>query len=254
MDAGVTAKPRGRTSYDVSRGVPHVWLVDVGTPAFLEWGRGPDLVADGLVSEEDDQRASSFLDPEAGDRLRARRVILRKVLGRYLGCAPADVGIVTAPGGKPVLLPGTPGSATHAFSVGHSGDLYAIAVGRCSSLGLDIERRRTVGRATAIAERWFGREEASYLQSLDEEALDLAFMELWTDKEALAKRHGAGLRLMHGQADAPEVHSELDVSRERAAARLLRIQPGDGYVGAIASSDPLDDVDFVREGDSRWII
>lgn len=252
--ADVTNGARDGASYDVSPGVPHVWLVDVGSPTFLELGRRPNLVTDGLVSEEDDQRASSFLDSEAGDRLRARRVILRMILGRYLACAPTDVGVVTAPGGKPVLLPGTAGAATHAFSVGHSGDLYAIAVGRCSSLGLDIERLRSVGRATSIAERWFGPEEASSLQSLTGEALDLAFMELWTDKEALAKRHGAGLRLMHGQADVPEVHSELDVGRERAAARLLRIHPGSGYVGAIASSEPLAGVDLVNEGDPRWII
>ena len=59
---------------------------------------------------------------------------------------------------------------------------------------------------------------------------------------------------MHGQADIPEVHSELDVDRERGAARLLRIDPGEGYVGAIASSEALSDVDIIREGDPRWII
>ena len=244
----------GASSYDVAPGSPHVWLVRVESPHFLALGEQPDLVAQGLVSAEDEARAAGFLDPGAGTRLRARRVILRMILARYLKCEPAEVGIVTAPGGKPVLLPGSPGSATHAFSVGHSGDLYSVAVGRCSSLGLDIERLRSVGRATAIADRWFGREEAARLQALEGEALELAFMELWTDKEALAKRHGAGLRLMHGQAESPDVHSELDVDRERAADRLLRIQPGEGYVGAIASSEPLVDVDLVTEGDPRWII
>ena len=99
-----------------------------------------------------------------------------------------------------------------------------------------------------------GRAEAARLESLDGETLDLAFMELWTDKEALAKRHGAGLRLMHGQADAEHVHSELDVDRERAAERLRRIHPGEGYVGAVASSEAVTQVDIVREGDPRWII
>ncbi len=241
-------------SYDVEPGSPHVWLIPFDSAAFLELGARPDLVAEGLVSPEDEARAAAFLDPAGGTRLRARRVILRMILGRYLGCGPADVGMVTAPGGKPVLLPGSPGSSTHAFSVGHSGDLYAVAIGRCSSLGLDIERLRSVGRASAIADRWFGREEAAGLQSLEGHDLDMAFMELWTDKEALAKRHGAGLRLMHGQADASEVHSELDVERERDAGRLLRWHPEEGYVGAIASSEPLSGVDVVKEGDARWII
>lgn len=250
MTLGVDSGP----SFDVEAGSPHLWLVQIESPAFLALGARSGLVADGLVSPEDEARAAGFLDPVAGTRLRARRVILRMILGRYLGCEPAEVGIVTAPGGKPVLLPDSPGASTHAFSVGHSGDLYAVAIGRGSSLGLDIERLRSVGRATAIADRWFGREEAARLQPLNGEELDLAFMELWTDKEALAKRHGAGLRLMHGQADAPEVHSELDVERERNAGRLLRLHPADGYVGAMASSDPLSGIDLVEEGDLRWII
>lgn len=241
-------------SYDVEPGSPHVWLVQVESPAFLELGTRSDLVAEGLVSPEDEARAASFLDPAGGTKLRARRVILRIILGRYLECGAAEVGIVTAPGGKPVLLPRSPGSSTHAFSVGHSGDLYAVAIGRCSSLGLDIEHLRSVPRAIAIADRWFGRAEAARLQSLDGDELDRVFMELWTDKEALAKRHGAGLRLMHGQGDTPEVHSELDVERERSEGRLVRLLTPDRYVGAVASSEPLSSIDIVNEGDPRWII
>ena len=244
----------GTPFFDVEPGIPHVWLIYTGEPAFLALGEQPNLVEEGLISVEDEGRAADFLDASAGIRLRARRVLLRMILARYLGCAPDEVGIITAPGGKPVLLPDSPGSATYAFSACHSGELYAVAVGRCTSLGLDVERLRSVGRANAIAQRWFGRNEAARIRSLEGEALDLAFMELWTDKEALAKRHGAGLRLMHGQADAPEVHSELDVERERTAGRLLRIHPGAGYVGAIASSGPLTDVETVTKGDPRWII
>ena len=241
-------------SYDIDPGSPHVWLVQVESPAFLDLGARSDLVAEGLVSAEDEARAAGFLDATSGTKLRARRVILRMILGQYLECGAADVGIVTAPGGKPVLLPRSLGSSTYAFSVGHSGDLYAVAIGRCSSLGLDIEHLRSVPRAIAIADRWFGRDEAARLQSLDGDELDRAFMELWTDKEALAKRHGAGLRLMHGQADAPEVHSELDVERERNQSRLVRLLTEDRYVGAVASSEPLSDIDVVKEGDPRWII
>lgn len=241
-------------SYDVEAGAPHVWLVDVDSPDFLALGDREGLVAEGLLSAADEARAGGILDPEAGRRLRARRVMLRMILGRYVGCRPAEVGIVTAPGGKPVLLPGSPGASTFAFSVGHSGDLYSVAVGRCSSLGLDIERIRSVARAEAIANRWFGPREADALSGLEGEELDLAFMELWTDKEALAKRHGAGLRLMHGQSAAEEVHDELDVAREREAGTLVRLRPREGYVGAIAGSRPLDSVDMVAEGDPRWII
>ena len=59
---------------------------------------------------------------------------------------------------------------------------------------------------------------------------------------------------VRAQADAEHVHSELDVDRERAAERLRRIHPGEGYVGAVASSEAVTQVDIVREGDPRWII
>ena len=241
-------------SCDVEPNVVHVWLINIGSHSVLESVSRPDLQVAGIVSEEDEARAASFLDPAEGDRLRTRRKVLRIILAKYVACEPADVGIVTAPGGKPVIVPGSAGSSTHAFSVSHSSDLYAVAVGRGSSLGVDVERIRPLNRSVDIANRWFGPDEAAGLHSLNGEEGDLAFMELWTAKEALAKRHGAGLRLMHGQRDADRVRSELDVAQERDVGRLMMISPQDGYVGAVASSESLSSVEILREGDPRWII
>lgn len=229
-----------------------MWVVDVDAPEFLALGEAEDMAP--LVSEADEARASAMLDPAAGTRLRARRVFLRLILARYVARAPSDVHIVTAPGGKPVLLPRPPGASTVAFSVGHSGSLYVVAVASCSSLGVDVERLRPVQRAAAIAERWFGPDESNRLAGLDGDDMDRAFMELWTAKEALAKRHGAGLRLMKGQGAAPDVHRELDVERERRRRRLARLALPSGYCGALASTDEVTTVDVISEGDIRWII
>ena len=118
-----------------------------------------------------------------------------------------------------------------------------MAVGRGSSLGVDVERIRPLNRSVDIANRWFGPDEAAGLRSLNGEEGDLAPAESLTAKEALAKRHGAGLRLMHGQRDADRVRSELDVAQERDVGRLVMISPQDGYVGAaVASSESLSDV------------
>jgi hypothetical protein len=134
-----------------------------------------------------------------------------------------------------------------AFSVAHSGDLYGIAVGRVGSLGLDLERLRDVSRATAIAERWFGQAEARHLAGLGADDLQREFMRLWTGKEALAKCHGAGLRLMTGG----EV--ELDVEAAVRSGRLRPFPPGDGYVGAVASTEIIDDIEVVRPDAEAWI-
>jgi 4'-phosphopantetheinyl transferase len=234
---------------------PCVWLLDVTAPGFL------DLAERGLASREEQERAASLRDSAAGRRLIARRTALRLVLGRYLERDPSDVRIVTAPGGKPVLVPdsrdaspgkGAGGTGSRpprslAFSVAHSGDLYGIAVGRVGSLGLDVERLRDVSRATAIAQRWFGQAEARHLAGLGAEELQHEFMRLWTGKEALAKCHGAGLRLMTGG------EIELDVDTAVRSGRLRPFPPADGYVGAVASTEIIGDIEVVRPDSEAWI-
>ena len=179
----------------------------------------------------------------------ARRSALRLLLARYVGLPPQALKIVTAPGGKPVLLPARESlMKTCAFSVCHSGDLYCVAVGSEESLGLDVERIREVSRAREIAARWFGPGEADRFSGLDGDDLMLEFMRMWTAKEALAKRHGAGLRLMRGD------DVELDVDANAEWGRLRHFPPGDGYVGAIAATVPIEDVHIrCPEGDF-WTI
>jgi phosphopantetheinyl transferase len=230
-------------------------MIDVTDPAFTGLA-GRDLVREGLASEADGRRAAAFTNPAAGASLLARRAALRIVLAGYLECAPVDVRLVTAPGGKPVLLPlvGDRESPTVALSVGHSGDMYCIAVCASDSVGCDVERLREIPRARAIATRWFGADEAARLDSIPKSELVSAFMELWTGKDALAKRHGAGLRLMKGQGDDAEVREELDVRRERAARRLRSFAPAIGYAGAVASSEAIEDVEIHRPTEDAWII
>lgn len=225
-------------------GALHVWVLDVTAPWLDE------LADSGVASERDRTRAAALTDRAMARALLARRAALRIVLGRYLDRDPASVDVVVAPGGKPVLLP-PPDPArgrTLAFSVGHSGDLYGIAVSTSASVGFDVERRRTVARAEAIARRWFGNDEARSLGDLEGDELDVAFMRLWTAKEALAKRHGAGLRLMMTGDGA-----ELDTRAARAEGRLRSFTPRPGYHAAVASTDAVDEIVVVRpEGDS-WI-
>lgn len=220
---------------------PRVWVLDTTEPRF-------DLLADaGLVSKEERDRAEILSVALVARQQIARRTAVRLVLGRYHSCDPAELQIVTAPGGKPVLLPAEPLGSTVAFSTGHSGDLFCIAVGTATSLGLDLELLRRVTRTQAIADRWFGDAEGAFLRECSEDDADAEFMRLWTAKEALAKRHGAGLRLMRGR------EGELDIEAAAARRMLHFFSPQVGYAAALASSDVIDDVDVVRTGEDVWI-
>ena len=222
---------------------PHVWLFDIRTPEFQA------LADTDFTSASERKRAARSADAGMERAVIARRSALRLLLARYVGRPPQTLKIVTAPGGKPVLVP-TPDSVmkTVAFSVCHSGDLYCVAVGSEQSLGLDVERIREVSRARAIAERWFGPGEADRLSGLAGDEVMVEFMRIWTAKEALAKRHGAGLRLMRGD------DVELDVDANAGKGRLRHFSPGDGYVGAIAATGPIEGVHIRCPEDDFWTI
>jgi 4'-phosphopantetheinyl transferase len=219
---------------------PRVWLIDTVAEWFVELGDAD------VTSDAERKRAGALAEDSARRRLLARRSALRYALASRLGIAPADVPIVTAPGGKPVLLPGDRAGPALSFSVAHSGELYAIAIAPVASLGLDVERIRSVPRARSIAARWFGPREARRLDELEGDDLVAEFMKFWTGKEALAKRHGAGLRLMRGE------DAELDLEPCAGSGRLRFFEPRDGYAGAIASTEVIDELEVVRPDSNPW--
>ena len=248
----MTEEPAVGAGLPVAPGRPHVWSFDVTA----EWF---DALADSrIVSREESDRAAALTNADAARRLLARRTALRLLLADYAVVQPQDVRIVTAPGGKPVLIPavhasseGSAHRAPLAFSVAHSGDLYCVAIGSVASLGLDVERHRHVARARAIASRWFGPREAERLADLDEVRLDAEFIRLWTGKEALAKRHGAGLRLMVGGARDGDV-GELDVDGALREGRLHYFTVSEGYTAALASTLSIEGIEVERPEESPW--
>ncbi|MEM7416265.1 MAG: 4'-phosphopantetheinyl transferase superfamily protein [Gemmatimonadota bacterium] len=216
----------------------HVWLVDLEDEGALA------LADSGLPDELDHRRAASINDPEAARRLLARRAAVKAVAAEALSEDPGDFRIVRAPGGKPVIVSKT--SKAPALSVAHAGRLLSVAVSTAVSIGVDVERVRPVHRARQIARKWFDAREAQELEGVDEHARTDAFFRMWTAKEALAKRHGAGLRLMRGQK------RELDVREAIATGTLRYFDVSPGYVAAVASTDTVGEIRVVQPEMRRW--
>jgi len=233
--------PSGAGRHDrIEPARPRVWIFDTTHQWFDE------LADSGLASEEERARSAAITHAPAARKLLARRSALRVLLAGYLSCEAKEVRVVTAPGGKPVLVPGSPYERSVAFSAGHSGDLYCVAPSESASVGLDVERLRSVTRARSIATRWFSASESAMLQDVPDDRVEVEFMRLWTCKEALAKRHGAGLRLMRGD------EGELDVQAELSVRRLHRFNPRDGYFAAVANTDIVNAVDIIEAGEDLW--
>ncbi len=119
------------------------------------------------------------------------RTPLLSVLAAYLGTGAEQIALTAGEHGRPAL------ALAHDQSLGfnwsHSGSHALIAIGRHVAPGIDIERLRGRPRALAIAERFFSAGEVAGLAGLPPAERTLAFLELWTAKEAVLKALGRGI-------------------------------------------------------------
>jgi 4'-phosphopantetheinyl transferase len=157
----------------------HVWTASLS---------GQDTPAT-ILDPEERRRAGSFLRPRSRADFVRGRTILRQVLARYLSRDPASLIFTHGPHGKPALADG----ADLRFNASHSGSCLVIAVRRVQAIGVDVERRRDLPNAGALARRFFTRKEASQIEALAAERRAEGFRALWTLKEAIVKAEGEAL-------------------------------------------------------------
>ncbi len=115
----------------------------------------------------------------------AVELLLRKVLVSYFNINESDIVIEKTPEGKPFLK----GDRGLFISLSHCDGLVAVAVSDCE-VGVDAECVRNID--SKIAKRFFTESEQEYVFKTDDATTD-RFFEVWTRKEAMAKKRGVGL-------------------------------------------------------------
>jgi 4'-phosphopantetheinyl transferase len=172
----------GGTNKSHSAGPVSLWWapVDVSTTALRE------LAA--CLSSEERQRADRFRRPIDRGRFLATRGRLRHLLARQLGCAPAEITIVTGEYGKPRLA-----CSELSFSVARTGGIALYATSWTIEVGVDIEAIRVTADVDGIAARFMSPAEQRALASLPPEQHLAASFQCWTRKEAFVKGIGTGL-------------------------------------------------------------
>jgi phosphopantetheinyl transferase len=116
----------------------HIWRAGLDDPG---WPGPAELPAD------ERERAGRFLREQVTRRWVASRWALRRVLGEYLGVAPAAVRLEIGEHGKPRLA----GGAGPRFNLSHSEGLALVAVAE-REVGVDVERIRPKRPADFYAE------------------------------------------------------------------------------------------------------
>ena len=194
-----------------------------------------------LLSADETDRASRFRFPRDRRRFVTGRASLRLILGACLGERPERVAFTYGERGKPALGARFKGAAL-SFNVSHSEDLGLVAVARGREVGVDVERRRPLRDAAAIAERFFSTREREELLALPEAEREAAFFAGWARKEAFIKATGEGLaRPLDGftvslRAGEPaRLTAVVDDPDEAARWSLVSLDPAPEFSAALVT-------------------
>jgi len=212
----------------------HVWRADLDVPR--------DLLGqhERILAPDERERISRLRADADRRRATASRGLLRHILAGYAGEQAAELSFTYGPAGKPELSRTVDGEPLH-FNTAHSGDLLLVAVGRVSSLGIDVEQVRPIVRWERVARRAFSQEERLQVEALPPEERSEAFITCWTRKEACVKAVGEGVWSAFSRFEvsvAPGEPADVrSVDGERAAGAdwsLYHLEPAPGFVGALA--------------------
>jgi 4'-phosphopantetheinyl transferase len=166
----------------------HVWRI----PLELHAARGGEF--SDVLTPLEQARAARFVREEDRRRFQIGRAATRRILGRYLGVPPAQVGIDPDSRGKPQLDATSVPQDRHVhFNISHSGDWILVAFARAFPVGIDIESVRAAGTTEDLIEYLMSAGERRSLDTLPKEQRPAAFLQCWTSKEAFLKGVGVGL-------------------------------------------------------------
>src|SRR5690349_12208663 len=127
-----------------------VWLVD---PAHAR-ERGLVSRYPALLSPAETAHYEGLRVERVRERYLVSRALVRTVLPRRLGVAPADVVLRTRSHGRPELA--APGDRRRLdFNLSHTDGLIVLAVTDGTPIGVDVERTDRDVDAVVLAERYF---------------------------------------------------------------------------------------------------
>ena len=194
-----------------------VWLLDATTAAdcaavFRSW-----------LSQSEERRFLAFGRMQRRNQFLMGRGLLRLALADLLGRPARSIVLEDVPGQAPRLVEPQPGAA--GFSISHSGDWIACAVGTGTQLGLDIELRDAARDVQALAAHAFGPDIQAALAALPDEARTGSFYRMWSRQEARIKLNApcaATYEFAHPLLSVAVCCSEeLDAAPRMIAAQLF---------------------------------
>jgi 4'-phosphopantetheinyl transferase len=167
-------------------------------------------------------------------RFLASRLLRRRVLADYLGTRPGLLVFHYGAKGKPELAAESAGNLS--FNDTESGGLAVVAVARGRSLGVDIERLRSVPEAESIVSGFGSDLEKVTFASLSPQDRQDLFLRWWTGKEAFVKALGEGLSMpLANFSILVSAGGRVELAGGGDGWSLHTFEPAPGYVGALVA-------------------
>jgi 4'-phosphopantetheinyl transferase len=214
-------------------GEVHIWRGSLAQPCV----KTKELLP--LLSEEEKDRAGRFRFSEDAERYIRAHGMMRDTFFRYRGLGAPPLRFCAGPHGKPCLSPASSGPALR-FNLSHSDSLALIAITLDCDIGVDVEPHSRSADWEALASRYFSTQELEYLFNLPVGKRELAFLRLWTQKEAYVKGRGDGLsRSLHSfsflttEDGTLRVEDSIDLGAT-ANWWFLSLTPDEQHVGTLA--------------------
>ncbi len=191
----------------------HIWHIDLDqTPG--------DLTE--LLSPDETQRAERIIREQDRNRFIRARGAMRTILGNRLGQSGALLEFGLGEHGKPFIQQPESGME---FNLTHSGGMALLAVSETGPVGIDLERINSRPSQLKVAQRLFTAETYQQLSALPADQLAAAFTERWTEFEARAKLHGAGI---------------FSAQVEQDSIQVTYFSPRQGWIACIATRAPAE--------------
>lgn len=222
------------------RSVISLWTVPLALPySDAAWNE---------LDATEQQRALGYAFDRDRRRFVLARSALRRILAKRLHTAAANLQFSYGAAGKPFLRE----HPQLAFNVSHSEDTALIALGDSpAAIGIDIEHVRAMPDANELATTICSREHADAIAA--DATPNLAFLRVWTRKEAVSKALGLGV----GSLDLPK----LDVGLAGALHTSWRGEPivvtpletASGYVASLAHiARQVARIEHISANDTPW--
>jgi 4'-phosphopantetheinyl transferase len=196
---------------------PHVWGVSLRVS--LETLNRLDAT----LSPDEHARADRFHFEVDRRRFIAGRGLLRRILASYLDAQPGEIEFNYGAHGKPALG-GRFAESGLLFNLAHCESLALVAVARDATIGVDVERVRSLPDADHLASRFFSPGERNRYHNFPTQQRAHVFFNIWTRKEAWLKALGEGIACSLNEVDPPP------------RWKLHDLAPAEGFAGALATA------------------